>query len=623
MNESRHWALDFLRRWWWLMLLGIILPMPVSIYLVSRQTDYYRARATLMVGTSLQNPDPDTRMINLSNYLATAYARLATEGPVLEEVIEKLGLPYSPSQLKGAVSTQVYRDAGLLEIAVVDTDPQRAADIANAIAEALIARTPGSREEYQQQQQFIEQQLAKLEQRIRETEQEINTLRDQLPEITSAAELAEAQERLKELEAIRSTDRSNYASLLELYRTEMPNTLSLFEPATPPTRPVPKHTWQIVLAASVLGLGLTAGAAYIVDLLDDSLRWNGGGVSRIGGLPVFGVVGHLPIKAGEGLEPPDPLSPAAEALRSLRAHILLHCGAVHPQVLLVTSASPHAGKSVVAHLLAWAFATGGRRVVLVDADLRHPGLHEHFQMPNLFGLSDFLQQPSAATGEFWEKALVATDEPNLLFLPAGRPPIDPTLWLTRPATRELITALLAQAEMIIFDSPPERVAPEVTEMASLSDVVVMVARQGRSSRHRLLESSERLRLHRAEGIFGIVINDVRLRGRHDTYYAPYHLERRWRFFKPVTTAEGRGVVGVAEMAEMLGVSRSTVRRWCRDGRLPAFRRRMRWWCGEHEFRALLEQWREGVAAWPLVGSKGDSALFPSPQDEVGDDQPSA
>ncbi len=624
MNESRHWALDFLRRWWWLMVLGIILPMPVSIYLVSRQTDYYRARATLMVGTSLQNPDPDTRMINLSNYLATAYARLATEGPVLEEVIEKLDLPYSSNQLKGAVSTQVYRDAGLLEIAVVDTDPQRAADIANAIAEALIARTPGSREEYQQQQQFIEQQLAKLEQRIRETEEEINTLRDHLPEITSAAELAEAQQRLKELEDIRSTDRSNYASLLELYRTEMPNTLSLFEPATPPARPIPKHSWQIVLAASVLGLGLTAGAAYIVDLLDDSLRWSPGGPNRIGGMPIFGVVSHLPIKAGEVLEPPDPLSPSAEALRSLRAHILLHCGAVHPQVLLVTSASPRAGKSVVSHLLAWAFATGGKRVALVDADLRHPGLHEHFQMPNLFGLSDFLQQPKATDGNFWEKALVATDEPNLLFLPAGRPPIDPTLWLTRPAIRELITALLAQAEMIIFDSPPERMAPEVTELASLADVIVMVGRQGRTSRHRLLESSERLRLHRAEGIFGVVVNDVRLRGRSYTYYTAYRRESRRRFFKPVTTAEGKTVIGVAEMAEMLGVSRSTVRRWCRDGRLPAFRRRMRWWCGEEEFRALLEQWQEGVAAWPLAGSKTHPDS-PSPaEDEANhDDQPSA
>ncbi len=615
MNNSRHWALDFLQRWWWLLVLGIVIPMPLSIYLVMRQTDYYQARTTLMVGTSLQNPDPDTRMISLSNYLATAYARLATERPVLEEVIDELGLPYSPAQLKGAVSTQVYRDAGLLEITVVDTDPQRAADIANALAQALIARAPGSREEYQQQQQFIEQQLAKLEARIQETEEEINRLRDQLPTITSAAELAEVQERIKELEAIRSDDRANYASLLDLYRTQMPNTLSLFEAAVPPSRPIPKHGWQLVLAASVLGLALTAGVAYLIDVLDDSLRWSPSATARVGGLPLFGIISHQPIKAGEEVHPPDPLSPAAEALRSLRAHILLHCGAVQPQVLLVTSASPRAGKSVAAHLIAWAFAIGGKRVVLVDTDLRHPVLHEHFQMPNLFGLSDLLQRPQSLGEALWSRAIVRTDEANLYFLPAGRPPLDPTLWLTRHTIRMLITALLEQADMVVFDSPPEGIAPEVTEMASLADVILLVGRQGRTSTHRLLQSGERLRLHRAEGIFGVVVNDVRLRGRAYAYCLPYRQPKRHIFFKPVLTSEGKGVIGVAEMAEALGVSRSTVRRWCREGRLPAFRKRMRWWCGEETFQRLLQRWREeGYHAM-----EGASASARPSEDLEGDD----
>ncbi len=612
MNNSRHWALTFLQRWWWLLLLGIMLPMPPAAYLATRQTDYYRARATLMVGTSLQNPDPDTRTINLSNYLATAYARLATEGPVLEEVIDELDLPYSPSQLQGSISTQVYRDAGLLEITVIDTDPQRAADIANAIAEALIARAPGSQEEYRQQQHFIEQQLAKLEDRIKETEEEINRLRDQMPGITSAAELSEVRERIKELEAIRSTDRANYADLLALYRTQMPNTLSLFEAATPPSRPVPKHEWQLVLAASVLGLGLTAAAAYLIDLLDDSLHWNPEGPTRIGGIPIFGIISHLPLRKAAGVHPPDPLSPAAEALRSLRAHILLHCGAVHPQLLLVTSSSARSGKSVAAHLIAWAFATGGKRVILVDADLRHPSLHEHFQIPNLFGLSDLLQHPQAMEEHLWEKALVQTDEPNLLFLPAGRPPIDPTLWLTRPTLRELITTLLEKAEMLIFDSPPEEIAPEVTEIASLTDVIVLVGRHRRTSAHHLLRSGEQLRTHRAEGIFGIVINDVRLRGSSYACNLPYR-QSRPRFLKPVLTAEGNGVIGVAEMAEILGVSRSTVRRWCKEGRLPAFKQRMRWWCDEQKLRPLLQQWRdEGYRIAEAEESAGNGRDYDQP-----------
>ena len=87
------------KRWWWLLIVSAIIPMALSYYFVSQQPDLYQAKATIMVGTSLLNPDPDPRQINLSSTLAAAYAELVRQGPVTEAVIERLGLERAPEQL--------------------------------------------------------------------------------------------------------------------------------------------------------------------------------------------------------------------------------------------------------------------------------------------------------------------------------------------------------------------------------------------------------------------------------------------------------------------------------------------------------------------------------------------
>ncbi len=121
-------------RWWWLLLLSVLIPVAVSYQWTARRPPLYQARATLMVGTSLRTLNPDPWQMNLSTTLAGAYAELAKQGPVLEAVIERLGLPRTPEQLAVQVDTRIYSGAQLLEIWVTDTDPQVAALIANAWA---------------------------------------------------------------------------------------------------------------------------------------------------------------------------------------------------------------------------------------------------------------------------------------------------------------------------------------------------------------------------------------------------------------------------------------------------------------------------------------------------------
>lgn len=117
--------LGAIRRWWWLFLLGVIIPMGVSGYFTSNRTDVYQAKVTLMVGTTIQSNNPDQRLISMSNTLAQAYAELVRRRPITQAVIEKLNYQASPATLANQITTRVRPEAQLLEIMVTTSTRRR------------------------------------------------------------------------------------------------------------------------------------------------------------------------------------------------------------------------------------------------------------------------------------------------------------------------------------------------------------------------------------------------------------------------------------------------------------------------------------------------------------------
>jgi len=172
-NTVRYY-LKLIFHWWWLLLIGALVPAGVSYQLTSQRQDFYQAAATVMVGSGLQNPDPDLWQLNLSNTLAAAYAELVRQGPVTSAVIERLGLERSPEQLAEQIGTRIYSGAQLLEIQVTDTDPEAAALIANALADELIRRSPASGGSDPAQQEFIRRQLEELQMKVTDVNERIN-----------------------------------------------------------------------------------------------------------------------------------------------------------------------------------------------------------------------------------------------------------------------------------------------------------------------------------------------------------------------------------------------------------------------------------------------------------------
>jgi capsular polysaccharide biosynthesis protein len=136
---------NIIKRWWWLLIVGMIIPMGISYYFVSRQPALYQAKVTLLVGRVMpQQAIPHQEPWKPGVRLAQAYTVLVKRRPITEAVIRKLGLERSPDELAKQITAWISPEAQLLEIMVTDTNPQAAALIANALADELIRQNPDS-----------------------------------------------------------------------------------------------------------------------------------------------------------------------------------------------------------------------------------------------------------------------------------------------------------------------------------------------------------------------------------------------------------------------------------------------------------------------------------------------
>lgn len=602
MNRQVELYLRLAGRWWWLLILGALIPALASIYITSRQADYYQARATLMVGTSLQNPDPEQREIALANTLANAYARLVREGPITQAVTNRLGLKRQPEQLAGQISTAIYPEAQLLAIMVVDSNPQAAALIANALADELVRRSPSTQEDRQRRRQFIQAQLDELELQIKQMDEDIAQVRSSLVDLTSAAELEEAQKRLSQLETARGNYQATYAGLMSSSGAGSPSVVSILETAVVPTAPLPRRDKLVIAIAAAAGLAMAVAGVVLIEYLDDSVRWEGEAKRRLLDMPVLGAIPkisrsrHTPISTSL-----DPTSPIAETIRGLRTNVFLAANDGLLKTLLVTSPELNVGKTFTVGQFGLAIALEGKRVVLVDADLRKPSLHEFFDLPNLHGLADFLANSGQLVEDDLREAVQDTGVENLYLLPAGRPPLDPSSLLASQRFEDLLGTLRAWADVVLIDSPPALVAPDVALLAALVDGTVMVVVSGRTSAAKISNTREYLIRRKEVKLLGVIFNRVSMDV--EGYYYSYGVQRRrfrpsfWKRLRrriPFLKHDGMMVdapviLDLGEVADYLGVSRGTARRWCESGRLPAYKSWFRWFVKEKDLRAVAQR----------------------------------
>jgi capsular exopolysaccharide synthesis family protein len=234
-----------------------------------------------------------------------------------------------------------------------------------------------------------------------------------------------------------------------------------------PDSPVSPHTARTLAIAAVLGVLVGILVAILRDRLDSTMR-RPETVEKVTGV---GVVAEIPFDSDH--------SACAEAFRELRLNLqYLEVGG-GPRVLLVASSLPVEGRTTTAINLASALAEAGHTVVVVDGDLRYPGVAAHLDIDAPVGLSTVLAG-SATVGE----ALRETRFSRVSALPSGPVPPNPSELLGSQAARDVLTELGGRFDYVIVDSPPLLVT-DAAILAGSCQAVLMVARFGKTKRRQL------------------------------------------------------------------------------------------------------------------------------------------
>lgn len=526
-----------LLRMWWLLLAATVVAGLSTYLTVSRQAVLYQAKTTLMIGQFTENPNPDSGEFYLAEQLASAYAQMANRKPVQEATMAALGLEFLPKYLARSVPQTQF-----IEISVTDTNPLRAQVVANELANQLILRSPsGELSADRSRQEFIIKQIDDLQAQIISTQDEIAKLQAKLGNLNSASEIRDTQGEITAQQQKLTTLQNTYANLLLNTEQGATNTLLVVEPAEIPTAPISANRNLIVLIAAGIGFGMAAGAAYLLDYLDDTLK-SPEDVKRVLGLPVIGFIAEMKQRddGKNGLVvTTNPRSSIAEAYRSLRANLQLMSEDQPFKSVLITSTGIGVGKTSVALNLASVMSQGDKRVILIDADLHRPQIHKVVNVSNKYGFTDIF-----LNGLNIEKALITFKNEKFKVIPSGRQVKNPSELMASDKLDQLFDKLEDITDFLIVDSPPLIVADSLF-LAARVDGVLVVIRPGHVRRKvalAMLEQFERAGVR----VLGVIFNRIPMTGvdsygGYGYYYSSYY-----------SNAEGPDKTSPSSLQERLG-----------------------------------------------------------------------
>ena len=279
-----------------------------------------------------------------------------------------------------------------------------------------------------------------------------------------------------------------------------------------PISPAGRNAW---LMAILVGLAAAISVAYGLDYMNDTVKTPEDVTKHL--KTTF--LGLVPAVRGNE----DPILGSSqsphefgEAFRSLRTTLNARYGNSGTKTMLVTSAQPLEGKTTTACNIALALAYGGARVLLVDADMRRPGLHRPLRLTNERGLSQVLSGQARV-----RDVLQRTVEPNLLAMTAGQPPPNPSELLASERMKTLLTNFLhGPFDWIVIDTPPVLAVTDSVVLAPLVAGVTFVVGAEMTRRRLALRAIDTIQSSQPKQI-GVVLNRVDL-ARNKYYYSRYH-----------------------------------------------------------------------------------------------------
>ncbi|SDK51014.1 polysaccharide biosynthesis tyrosine autokinase [Streptomyces indicus] len=400
-------------------------------------TPVYEARTQLFVAT--RHADGDSAQLNQGQNFSQArvqsYAAIVATDQVTEPVVRRLRLDTAPRELAGRITAQAPLNTVLINIAVTDTDAERAAATANAVA----------------------------------------------------GQFAVVVEKLESPRSVTAAPARAAGGAPVSPAPEAPVRLGITEHATVPTAPVSPNA-MLNLAAGLLG-GLLGAAALLVllEVLDTTLK-SQTALAELTGHPVLGAIPF------DKQAPQHPLantdaghSARAEAFRRLRTNLQFARVDDPPKVLVVTSSLPGEGKTNTSANLALALVEAGVSTCLVDADLRRPCVAKTFGLVQDAGLTTVL------IGRAGLDDVMQQGPGGLAVLTGGALPPNPAELLASTRMGELLAELADRYEAVIVDSAPLLPVADTVGLAPFADGTLLVVRAAKTSRDEVRAAAESLR----------------------------------------------------------------------------------------------------------------------------------
>ena len=286
--------------------------------------------------------------------------------------------------------------------------------------------------------------------------------------------------------------------------------IRVVDQAETPRAPVSPNTFNNLLIALLGGLALAVGLAFAFEYGDDRIK-NPDELKKNLGLPFLGMV---PALFDKSITTPLITTGApnifGESFRSIRTNVLFASADEGPRLVVVTSSAPGEGKTAVSTNLSLALAQAGHRVLLIDADMRKPRVHEVFSQPLAPGLSNLLVGDKPVS-----EAIRESTQQGLWLMPAGTYPPNPAELLGSKKFRDLTVFLQQHFDWVIIDTPPVMAVTDAAIAANLAHGVLFVVGAEMTSRRVAQRAVEQLEMSQAR-FLGAVLNRVDLE--HNAYY---------------------------------------------------------------------------------------------------------
>jgi tyrosine-protein kinase len=482
-------TLSVLRRRW-LVIVGVVaVSLAVSVYRYERAPKTYEATASV----AFQSGTLSDAALNINTGSSTEPQReantevlIAHSPEVAEGVRGQLHTTASATELLDRVSVEAAPSADILNVNASTEDPRASAQLANAFASQYIAFRAKS-------------ELAGITSSEKQLEQQIAALPASSPQRTA---LGESLQRLGELRAVAGGG----ANIIGL--------------ASPPTSHSGLHFSTAVIMGLLIGLAIALAIVFLIETLDRRIKTIED-FEREYRLPALTSIPRDAFRPGPARNREELLEP----YRILRSALDFAAVTRELDTLLVTSAMPGEGKTTVSVDLSHVIALTGRRVVLIELDLRRPTLSRHFKLSTQRGITDLLARGGSAADALIEPF---PDLPNFSILPAGRLPHNPSELLGSPRLSEIISELSSSEGIAIVDAPPLNPVADTQVLLNNPAIsaVLLVARVDKTTRDEARRARAILDRHIVEPV-GIAVTGLREAGTYG-YEATGEVEQTLR-----------------------------------------------------------------------------------------------